>query len=198
MKNLTSKSLSIVAFTALALLFGACSQPTDLAPTSQPTVAINTTPDLNAATDVIADSSADTVASSEDLKEVTTPDLNTGTDAGSSLQAQGGDKVPPVLTYSYGYSSSSYAVVYLSFSEKMNHDSVCKKAIKMVVVPTSGPAFNAKGTCYWYDYGSYEAVYWVSNKTFSSSSLINWKITRDAKDKAGNKLFAGNNGTFYI
>ena len=196
MKNLTSKSLSIVALTALALLFGACSQPADLAPTNQPAVAVNTKPDLNAATDVIADPSADTAASSEDLKEVTTPDLST--DTGSSLQAQGGDKVPPVLTYSYGYASSNYAVVYLQFSEKMKHDSVCKKAIKMVVVPTSGPAFNAKGTCYWYDYGSYETVYWVSNKTFSSGSLINWKITRDAKDKAGNKLFAGKNGTFYI
>jgi hypothetical protein len=27
---------------------------------------------------------------------------------------------------------------------------------------------------------------------------VNWKVTRDAKDKAGNKLFAGKDGVFYI
>ena len=39
MKNLTSKSLSIVAFTAIALLFGACSQPADLVPVVTESVA---------------------------------------------------------------------------------------------------------------------------------------------------------------
>jgi hypothetical protein len=194
MKNIAHNSLTITAFAALALIFGACSQPTELAPNETSNTQVQTQPDLSAATDVIVDSSADTTASAADLNGM--KDLN-GTDAGSSLQAQGGDKIPPVLTYTYGYSSSSYAVLYLVFSEKMNHDSVCKKAIKVVVVTSSG-AVNAKGKCYWYTSGNYEYVYWLSNKFFSSYDQVNWKVTRDAKDKAGNKLFAGKDGVFYI
>jgi hypothetical protein len=194
MNKLIRNTLTITAFTALALIFGACSQPADLAPNEATSVQVQTQPDLSAATDVIADPSADTAASAADLNGM--KDLN-GTEAGSSLQAQGGDKIPPVLTYSYGYSTYGYAALYLMFSEKMNHDSVCKKAIKVVVVTSSG-AINAKGKCYWYTSGNYEYVYWYSNKFFSSYDQVNWKVTRDAKDKAGNKLFAGKDGVFYI
>jgi hypothetical protein len=194
MNKLIRNTLTITAFTALALIFGACSQPADLAPNEATSVQVQTQPDLSAATDVIADPSADTAASAADLNGM--KDLN-GTEAGSSLQAQGGDKIPPVLTYSYGYSTYGYAALYLVFSEKMNHDSVCKKAIKVVVVTSSG-AINAKGKCYWYTSGNYEYVYWYSNKFFSSYDQVNWKVTRDAKDKAGNKLFAGKDGVFYI
>ena len=203
MKNLTGKSFSIVAFTAIALLFGACSQPADLAPSDSAATSAATAqvlPDLGTASDVIADPSADTVASANDLEDITTLDLSTDADgtAGSSLQAQAGDKVAPVLKYSLGYTVSGYAVVYLEFSENMNRDSVCNNAVKMVAVPTSGSASNVKGRCIWYDFGTSEGLYWVSNKTFSSGNVIKWKITRDAKDKAGNRLRAGKNGTFKI
>jgi hypothetical protein len=196
MNKIIRNSLTITAFAALALVFGACSQPAELAPNETSNVQVQTQPDLSAATDVIADPSADTTASAEDLNSM--KDL-TGTDASSSLQTQGGDKTPPVLTYAEGYNSSSYgyAALFLQFSEKMNHDSVCKKAIKVVVVTSSG-AVNAKGKCYWYTYGNFEYVYWYSNKTFSNHDQVNWKVTRDAKDKAGNKLFAGKNGVFSI
>ena len=202
MKNLTGKSLSTVAFTAIAFLFGACSQPANIAPSGSAATSAKAQvlPDLATASDVIADPSADTVASASDITDITTPDLSTDADAtaGSSLQAQAGDRVPPVLTYSLGYTVSGYAVVYLEFSEKMDRDSVCKKAVKMVAVPNSGSASNVKGRCIWYDFGTSEGLYWVSNKTFSSGNVIKWKITRDAKDKAGNRLRAGKNGTFKI
>jgi hypothetical protein len=196
MKNLTRNSLTTIGFLALALVFGACSQPADLAPNETSDIQVQTQPDLSAATDVIADPSADTTASAEDLNGMT--DL-AGGDASSSLQAQGADKTPPVLTYAEGYNSSDYgyAALFFQFSEKMNHDSVCKKAIKVVVVTSSG-AVNAKGKCYWYTYGNTEYVYWYSNKRFSNHDQVNWKITRDAKDKSGNKLFAGKNGVFSI
>jgi hypothetical protein len=196
MKNLTRNSLTTIGFFALVLLFGACSQPANLVSNDASNVQVQTQPDLSAATDVISDSSADTAAGAADLNSIT--DLN-GSDPSSSLQAQGADKTPPVLTYAEGYNSSSYgyAALFFQFSEKMNHDSVCKKAIKVVVVTSSG-AVNAKGKCYWYTYGNFEYVYWYSNKRFSNYDQVNWKITRDAKDKAGNKLFAGKNGVFSI
>jgi hypothetical protein len=192
-------SLSITAFAALALVFGACSQPEVISNTDQAM-----TPNISAATDVISDGGSDTAASADDLKDVLTKDVITpgsSLDTDSNLQAQGGDKVAPVLYNNYptsgGSTSYNYASPYLEFTEKMKHDSV-KNAFKVVVTPPSGPSYNAKGTFYWI-YNSankHESFWFYPNKVYAAGSLISWKINRDAKDLAGNKLFAGSNGTF--
>lgn len=191
MRNLIRNSLTITAFAALALVFGACSQP-DVASNTDQTNA----PNISAATDVISDASADTPASAEDLAELKAPDSSE-----PGLQAQGGDRVAPVLFNFYPSSGSTtaynYASPYLEFSEKMKHDSV-KKAFKVVVTPASGASYNAKGTFYWVLYGTHEYFWFYPNKVYPSGSLVSWKINRDAKDLAGNKLFAGKNATFRV
>jgi Bacterial Ig-like domain len=199
MNKIIRNSLSITAFTALALVFGACSQPEVISNTDQ-----TMTPNISAATDVISDGSTDTAASAEDLKDVLTKDVITpgsSVDGEPNLQAQGGDKVAPVLYYNYpssgGSTSYNYASPYLEFTEKMKHDSV-KNAFKVVVTPPNGPSYNAKGTFYWIYNASnkHESFWFYPNKVYAAGSLISWKINRDAKDLAGNKLFAGGNGTF--
>jgi hypothetical protein len=191
MNKIIRNSLTITAFAALALVFGACSQP-DAASNTDQTMA----PNISAATDVISDASADTPASAEDLAELKTPDSSE-----PGLQAQGADKVAPVLFNFYPSSGSTtyynYASPYLEFSEKMKHDSV-KKAFKVVVTPPSGSSYNAKGTFYWVTYGTHEYFWFYPNKVYPSGSLVSWKINRDAKDLAGNKLFAGKNATFRV
>jgi Bacterial Ig-like domain len=199
MNKIIRNSLTITAFAALALVFGACSQP-DVASNTDQAI----TPNITAATDVISDASADTPASAEDLQDVITPDVITpGSSVGadSNLQAQGGDKVAPVLYYNYptsgGTTAYNYASPYLEFSEKMKHDSI-KNAFKVVVTPPSGPSYNAKGTFYWI-YNSankHESFWFYPNKVYAAGSLVSWKINKDAKDLAGNRLFAGRNGTF--
>jgi hypothetical protein len=191
MNNLIRNSLTITAFTALALIFGACSQP-DTASNIDQTMA----PNISAATDVISDATADTPATAEDLADLTKPDSNQ-----PGLMAQGADKVAPVLYYNYpssgGTTAYNYASPYLEFTEKMKHDTV-KKAFKVVVTPPSGASYNAKGTFYWIWTGYHESFWFYPNKIYPSGSLVSWKISRDAKDLAGNKLFAGKNGIFYV
>jgi hypothetical protein len=166
MNKVIRNSLTITAFAALALVFGACSQP-EVASTTDQSMA----PNISAATDE------------------------------SGLQAQGADKVAPVLFNFYPSSGSTtsynYASPYLEFSEKMKHDTV-KKAFKVVVTPASGASYNAKGTFYWVNYGTHEYFWFYPNKVYPSGSLVSWKINRDAKDLAGNKLFAGKNATFRV
>ena len=194
MKKVIRNSLTISTFAALALIFGACSQPEVI---SNPDQAM--TPNISAASDVISDATTDTPASSDDLKDVLSKDSSVDTEPG--LQAQGGDKVAPVLYYNYPTSGAAtaynYASPYLEFTEKMKHDSV-KNAFKVVVTPPSGPSYNAKGTYYWiYNASNKRESFWFyPNKVYAPGSLISWKINRDAKDLAGNKLFAGSNGTF--
>ena len=191
MNKVIRNSLTITAFAALALIFGACSQPSVDQNTDQAM-----TPNITAATDVISDASADTPASAEDLAELKAPDSSE-----PGLQAQGGDKVAPVLFNFYPSNGNTtgynYASPYLEFSEKMKHDSV-KKAFKVVVTPASGASYNAKGTFYWVLYGTHEYFWFYPNKVYPSGSLVSWKINRDAKDLAGNKLFAGKNATFRV
>jgi hypothetical protein len=190
MNKVIRNSLTITAFAALALIFGACSQP-EVTSTTEAIV-----PNISAATDVISDATADTPATAEDLAELKTPDSSE-----PGLQAQGGDRVAPVLFNFYPSSGSTtaynYASPYLEFSEKMKHDSV-KKAFKVVVTPASGASYNAKGTFYWVTYGTHEYFWFYPNKVYPSGSLVSWKINRDAKDLAGNKLFAGKNATFRV
>jgi hypothetical protein len=190
MNKVIRNSLTITAFAALALVFGACSQPE----VTSSTDAI--VPNISAATDVISDATADTPATAEDLAELKAPDSSE-----PGLQAQGADKVAPVLFNFYPSSGSTtyynYASPYLEFSEKMKHDSV-KKAFTVVVTPASGASYNAKGTFYWVLYGTHEYFWFYPNKVYPSGSLVSWKINRDAKDLAGNKLFAGKNATFRV
>ena len=190
MNKVIRNSLTITAFAALALVFGACSQP-EVTSTTEAIV-----PNISAATDVISDATADTPATAEDLAELTAPDSSE-----PGLQAQGADKVAPVLFNFYPSSGSStsynYASPYLEFSEKMKHSTV-KKAFKVVVTPASGASYNAKGTFYWVLYGTHEYFWFYPNKVYPSGSLVSWKINRDAKDLAGNKLFAGKNATFRV
>jgi hypothetical protein len=193
MNKVIRNSLTITAFAALALVFGACSQP-EVTSNTEAMV-----PNITAATDTVSDASADTPASAEDLADVIASDSSVGNEPG--LQAQGGDKVAPVLYYNYpssgGTTLYNYASPYIEFTEKMKHDSV-KKAFKVVVTPPSGASYNAKGTFYWiYNSGNQHESFWFyPNKVYPSGSLVSWKINRDAKDLAGNKLFAGKNGTF--
>jgi hypothetical protein len=193
MNKVIRNSLTITAFAALALIFGACSQP-EVTSTTEAIV-----PNISAATDTVSDATADTPASAEDLADVIASDSSVGNEPG--LQAQGGDKVAPVLYYNYpssgGTTLYNYASPYIEFTEKMKHDSV-KKAFKVVVTPLSGASYNAKGTFYWiYNSGNkHESFWFYPNKVYPAGSLVSWKINRDAKDLAGNKLFAGKNGTF--
>jgi Bacterial Ig-like domain len=191
MNKVIRNSLTITAFAALALIFGACSQP-DTASTTDQSMA----PNISAASDVISDATADTPATAEDLADLKAPDSSE-----PGLQAQGADKVAPVLFNFYPSSGSTtyynYASPYLEFSEKMKHDTV-KKAFKVVVTPASGASYNAKGTFYWVLYGTHEYFWFYPNKVYPSGSLVSWKINRDAKDLAGNKLFAGKNATFRV
>jgi hypothetical protein len=193
MNKIIRNSLTITAFAALALVFGACSQP-EVTSTTEAIV-----PNISAATDTVSDATADTPASAEDLADVIASDSSVGNEPG--LQAQGGDKVAPVLFNFYPSSGSTtsynYASPYVEFSEKMKHDSV-KKAFKVVVTPASGASYNAKGTFYWVLYGTHEYFWFYPNKVYPSGSLVSWKINRDAKDLAGNKLFAGKNATFRV
>jgi Bacterial Ig-like domain len=194
MNNLIRNSLSITAFAALALVFGACSQPTADQPTDQ------SLPDKTTAIEISADTGSDTAATAADLADVNAVDP--AANSSDQLQAQGGDKVPPVLTYfypsdgGYGY---SYSCIYLDFSEKMKHDTV-KKALKVVVTPSRGASFKPKGTWYWYYASStkHETAYFCPKNYLPSGALVNWKIGRDAKDLAGNKLFAGKNASFQV
>jgi Bacterial Ig-like domain len=194
MNNLIRNSLTITAFTALALVFGACSQPTADQPTDQ------SLPDKTTAIEISADTGSDTSATAADLADVNAVDP--AANSSEQLQAQGGDKVPPVLTYfypsdgGYGY---YYSCIYLDFSEKMKHDTV-KKALKVVVTPLSGASYKPKGTWYWYYYSStqHETAYFCPNNYLPSGALVNWKIGRDAKDLVGNKLFAGKNASFQV
>jgi Bacterial Ig-like domain len=190
MNKVIRNSLTITAFAALALVFGACSQP-EVVSTTEAIV-----PNISAASDVISDATADTPATAEDLADLKAPDSSE-----PGLQAQGADKVAPVLFNFYPSSGSTtyynYASPYLEFSEKMKHDTV-KKAFKVVVTPASGASYNAKGTFYWVAYGTHEYFWFYPNKVYPSGSLVSWKINRDAKDLAGNKLFAGKNATFRV
>jgi Bacterial Ig-like domain len=200
MNKVIRNSLTITAFAALALVFGACSQP-EVTSTTEAIV-----PNISAATDTVSDASADTPATAEDLKDVNTTDVITpgsSVTTDSGLQAQGGDKVAPVLYYNYpsdgGTTAYNYASPYLEFTEKMKHDSI-KNAFKVVVTPPSGASYNAKGTFYWiYNNSSkHESFWFYPNKIYPAGSLVSWKINKDAKDLAGNKLFAGRNGTFRV
>jgi hypothetical protein len=194
MNNLIRNSLTITAFTALALVFGACSQPTADQSTDQ------SLPDKTTAIEISADTGSDTAATAADLTEVKA--IDPAANSSEQLQVQGGDKVPPILAYfypsdgGYGY---YYSCIYLDFSEKMKHDSV-KNALKVVVTPTSGASYKPKGTWYWYYYAStqHETAYFCPNSYLPSGALVNWKINRDAKDLAGNRLFAGKNASFRV
>ena len=195
MNKVIRNSLTITALAALALVFGACSQPTADQTTDQSHM-----PDKTTAIEISADTGSDTAATSDDLADVNATDP--AANSSEQLQVQGGDKVPPVLTYFYpsdgGY-AYYYSCIYLDFSEKMKHDSV-KKALKVVVTPSSGASYKPKGTWYWYYYSStqHETAYFCPNNYLPSGALVNWKIGRDAKDMAGNKLFAGKNASFRV
>ena len=189
MSKVIRNSLTITALAALALVFGACSQPLDVAAeTNQPV------------SEAVVDSNEDTLASAADLADIGITDSANPTD--STLQAQGKDKTPPRIKFVFptvGYDAGDpSSELQLDFSETMNHDSVCKKALKVLVVPASGPAYNAKGKCTWTDIGDRDIVYWKPNKLFPLYSTVYWKVSTDAKDKAGNKLSPSKNGWFYI
>ncbi len=195
MNKVIRNSLTITAFTALALVFGACSQPTADQTTDQSHM-----PDKTTAIEITAETGSDTAASAEDLADVNAVDP--AANSSEQLQVQGGDKVPPVLTYFYpsdgGY-GNYYSCIYMDFSEKMKHDTV-KKALKVVVTPSSGASFKPKGIWYWYYDSStkHESAYFCPKNYLPSAALVNWKIGRDAKDLAGNKLFAGKNASFQV
>jgi hypothetical protein len=195
MNKVIRNSLTITAFAALALVFGACSQPTADQTTDQSHM-----PDKTTAIEISADTGSDTAATSDDLAEVNAVDP--AANSSEQLQVQGGDKVPPVLTYfypsdgGYGY---YYSCIYMDFSEKMKHDTV-KKALKVVVTPSSGASYKPKGIWYWYYDSStkHESAYFCPKNYLPSGALVNWKINRDAKDLAGNKLFVGKNASFQV
>ena len=194
MSKVIRNSLTITAFAALALVFGACSQPSIDRTTDQHM------PDKSTAIEISVDTGSDTAATAEDLAEVNAVDP--AANSSEQLQVQGGDKVPPVLTYFYpsegGYAYASECL-YLEFSEKMKHDSV-KKALKIVVTPSSGVSYKPKGTWYWYYFSStnQEEAMFCPKTSWPYGSLVSWKINRDAKDLAGNKLFAGKNASFNV
>jgi Bacterial Ig-like domain len=219
MKNLTRTSLSISGFAVLALIFGACSQPeVATKPESMPNAA--------SATEIVRDSSTDTEATGEEIADLNVPDssLTDSSPAGSSvtdssvtdasvtgssgagLQAQGTDNIAPKLHRFYPTAGMAYANNYpyilLEFSEKMKHDSI-KNALKLIVKQPNGKSYNIKGTFWWYDnaYNSVtkrESVYFYANKPYPADSVVTWKLSRDAKDLAGNRLIAGKSSNYRL
>jgi hypothetical protein len=199
MKNLARNCLTITGFVALALLFGACSQP-EMTSNLEPEM-----PNVASATEIVRDSSADTEASAAEIADLKAPDPSSDS-SGSGLQVQGADRVAPKLHKFYPTAGmiyvNNYPYVMLEFSEKMNHASV-KGALKLIVKQPNGKSYNVKGIFWWYDdsYNSvtkHETVYFYANNPYPADSVVTWKLSRDAKDLAGNRLAAGKSSNYRL
>jgi hypothetical protein len=197
MNKIIRTSLTITAFAALALIFGACSQP------EVTTKLESEMPNAASASEIVRDSSADTEASAEEIKDVTVADSSSDS---SELQVQGADRVAPKLHRFYPTAGmiyvNNYPYVMLEFSEKMKHASV-KSALKLIVKQPNGKSYNVKGTFWWYDdsYNSAtkrETVYFYANNPYPADSVVTWKLSRDAKDLAGNRLAAGKSSNYRL
>jgi Bacterial Ig-like domain len=193
MNKIIRNSLSITAFTALALVFGACSQPTP--------VDLNTqTNPAREITDIFAETGPDVLATDADLAEIEALEATDLKADGIVVPDTARDTIAPTVVQFYPRDKSEYdfsttACPSIGFSETMNHNSI-KAAFKIVVKPPNGAkAFVPRGTFRWFKDTSYsggsgqvDTVEFCPNVRLKNLSWVQWGVTRDVKDLAGNKL----------
>jgi hypothetical protein len=188
MNNLTRTSLSILAFTALALVFGACSQ-SDLPASEQ------STSSQPISTDTQADTQADMPATDADLAAV----QNTSNDE-AHLEALA---VAPSLKFFFptnGYFPAEPQFgLSMEFNGSMNFASV-KNAFSMVVVQPNGKKYlpSLKFSYYASDDRLFCKINANPRTPFPKGSKIFWKLSRAAKDHKGRNLKSSASGYWIV
>jgi hypothetical protein len=188
MNNLIRNSLTITAFAALALVFGACSQ-SDLPAKEQSTLSKPIT------TDTQTDTQDDMPATDADLAVV----QNTNDDE-TQLEALA---VAPNLKFFFptnGYFPAEPQFgLSMEFNGSMNFASV-KNAFSMVVVKPNGKKYrpSLKFSYYTTDDRAFSKVNADPKNPFPKGSKIFWKLSRAAKDYKGRNLKSSASGYWIV
>ena len=194
MRNLSRNAMTVTAFTALALFFGACSQPELTQINSQ-------TKGPHEITDTFTQEGPDVPASAEDLAELDA--LESGQadiDPQAVIVVPVNDRIAPTVVQFYPRDKSQYdfsgtACPTIGFSETMKHSTI-KSAFKIIVTPPGGKPYIPKGRFRWFIDAPYEpggpamvdTVEFCPNLELKNLSTVRWGVNRKVTDLAGNKL----------